>query len=156
MHPPIRAPVPDGAHAVVSELVRVEHTSPRTVYLAALILLLHRRTGQADICIEAAVNTRPKHPGFERVQGLFLTWMLCRIDVSGCTTLREVVRKTEDAVAAADRHFIIDDYYRLVPHTVRRVVFNYVSALEPEPVIDNLRLVVPKAQEIRAGDGRGT
>ena len=146
MHVPRVAIVSNDVRTAVSELARVEQTTPRTVYLAALIRLLHRETGQTDICIEAATDLRRAHPKFEHVQGMLLSWMPYRVNVAGCATLRELVRRTEQVVAEADEHVLIDDYYRLVPHTVRRVVFNYVPATASPPIVVDKLQIVPRRQ----------
>jgi hypothetical protein len=118
-------------------LAREQGVTESVVYLAALFWLLHRQTGQTDLCIEAVSGLRSTHPELHDMQGMLSTWMFYRVDVAGCTSLRDVVQRTRSAVDETRRYPIINDYYRLVPHTVRRVVFNYVPSAAGLPALES-------------------
>jgi myxalamid-type nonribosomal peptide synthetase MxaA len=142
MHEPSRVEVSERARTSVSELARSEGTTSRTVYLAALVWLLKQQTGQTDICIEALSGMAVLHPALHELDGMLSTWSFCRVNVAGCATLRDVIRRTETADAEARAHPIIDDYYRVIPHTVRRVVFNYAAPVaELDASVGELRIV---------------
>jgi len=110
----------------VTRVARKYRVSIYGVYLAGLYWLLHQETGQTDLCIESTMDMRLPHPDFAKVLGPLTSWTVLRVDVSGCNSFGEAVPRAGQAVAEAKQNGVIDDYYRVVPHTVRRVVFNYV------------------------------
>jgi hypothetical protein len=142
MHPHISALMPKAINERLAALAREENTTGPIAYLAGLVWLLHRETGQAEMCVEAVTSLRGAHPGLHDIQGMMTTWLLYRVDLAGCTTYRDALRRTTATVVEAQEHPIIAGYYQFVPHTVRRVVFNYVPPPgAPLPQVDGLRIV---------------
>ncbi|HEY5933623.1 MAG TPA: amino acid adenylation domain-containing protein [Kofleriaceae bacterium] len=125
-YPYFRRELPAGARDNVIRVAREAHSSPYAVYLAGLAWLFHQLTGDDDFCIENTYSERALHRGLDAVQGPLTTWMITRIDTSGCSSLRDVIDRTTRVVGAASEHGVIADYYRLVPHLLRRAIFNYV------------------------------
>ena len=110
----------------VTRIAREQRVTIYGVYLASLLWLLHRRTGQTDLCVETTADMRPEHPAFGDVQGVMVFWTMLRVDVAGCESVGDVLPRAGAAVAEAKQNRWIQDYYRVVPHALRRVVLNYV------------------------------
>jgi acyl carrier protein len=123
------------AAGAIAKLARAESTTTAVVHLAALCWMLHGETRQTDLCIEAVTSMRGAHPNLRDIQGMLTTWIIYRVNLAGCTMFGDAVRATRTAVAEAQEHPIIPDYYKLVPHTVRRVVFNYVPPPPWKPLV---------------------
>ncbi|HVK84822.1 MAG TPA: condensation domain-containing protein [Kofleriaceae bacterium] len=126
MHVPVYHDVPEDVRAAVARVSAEDNVTSYIVYLASLVWLLHRETGQTDISVEATFSLRPAHKAFESIQGPLTTWTLLRTKVAGCATLREAIRRVRQVVGESQENGPISDYYRLVPHTLRRAIFNYV------------------------------
>lgn len=110
----------------VTRVARKYRVSIYGVYLAGLYWLLHQETGDTDLCVESTMDMRLVHADFAKVLGPLTSWTVLRVDVAGCTSFGDVVPRAGQAVAETKQNGLIQDYYRVVPHTVRRVVFNYV------------------------------
>ncbi len=109
------------------ELARQMRSSPFMVLLAAFNVLLRQRTGVADVVIPTLSSGRSQ-ARFQETVGLFYNFVPLRTDVAGCTTFREVVRRT--------RATCIDAYSREIP-------FTHVIAEVPT-------LMAPMAEDDRA------
>lgn len=135
MHPVQYATLPAELREAITRVARKQRVTIYGVYAAALFWLLHQETGQTDLCIETTSDLRSGHAAFEDVQGILVVWTLLRADLAGCTSFHDVLPRAGRAVAEAKRNGLIADYYGLVPHPLRRVVFNYVPLrwFEPEP-----------------------
>ncbi len=84
----------------VKALGDAEGASLFMVFLAVFATVLHRMTGQTDICIGSPVAGRTL-PEVQRVVGVFINTLLYRIDFSGRPTFRELLRRVRGAVTEA-------------------------------------------------------
>ena len=139
MHPVLSVEATDTLRAAVAGAAAAESTTPAVVYLAALIWLYHRLSGQNDISIENLYNPRAEH-GVEQMQGPTAALLITRLDVSGCRTLRDLIGLTDQAVAEAFHHCPIPNYYRTVPSNLHRAFFNYIPVERRELDISGLKV----------------
>lgn len=126
MHPAEYVKLTDEVREGITVLARQHRVSIYGIYAAALLWLLHRRTGQTDLCIETTADTRGDHRAFANVQGPLVFWTLVRVDLAGCTSFHDVLPRVGRAIAEAQDAGPIADYYRQTSHRSRRVVLNYV------------------------------
>ena len=77
--------------------------TPFTVFLTALVVLLHRRTGATDIVIGVPSDNRLL-PGSERLVGCFLNVLPLRVDCSGGPSFAVLALRVRDALLAAYDH----------------------------------------------------
>ena len=135
MHPVQYAILPADLRESITRVARKQRVTIYGVYAAALFWLLHQETGQTDLCIETTSDLRSGHAALEDVQGILVVWTLLRADLSGCTSFHDALPRAGGAVADAKRNGLIENYYGIVPHPLRRVVFNYVPMrwFAPEP-----------------------
>ena len=125
-HPAELVTLDHDVREAVTRVARKYRVSIYGVYLAGLYWLLHQETGQTDLCVESTMDMRLAHADFAKVLGPLTSWTVLRVDVAGCAAFGDVVPRAGQAVAETKQNGLIQDYYRVVPHTVRRVVFNYV------------------------------
>ncbi|HVK84017.1 MAG TPA: condensation domain-containing protein [Kofleriaceae bacterium] len=126
MHPAEYVKLADAAREGITGLARQHRVSIYGVYAAALMWLLHRQTGQTDLCIETTADTRGEHRAFANVQGPLVFWTLVRADLAGCVSFQDALSRVGRAIAEAQDAGPIPDYYRQTSHRSRRVVLNYV------------------------------
>jgi condensation enzyme len=87
------------------KLARTTRSSPFMVLLAALYVLIARRTGRTDLTMPTFTPGRP--PGrFEDTVGSFFNFMPLRVDLTGCGTFREVLASTRATCLDAYSHDI--------------------------------------------------
>ena len=82
---------------------RREGTTVFMTLLAAFALLLHRTSGQEDICIGSPSANRV-HPELEGLIGCFSDILVLRTDVSGKPTFRELLRRVRQVTLNAFAH----------------------------------------------------
>jgi amino acid adenylation domain-containing protein len=129
-HPPEYFKLPAGARAAVIAAARTQKTTPYMIYLGALAWLFHQLSGQDEVSIQTTYNNRPEYPALEQVQGPLAWWTHLRIDTSGKPSFGELVRRTSLVVERARQNGVVEDYFQLVPHRVRRSTFNYLALAE--------------------------
>ncbi|MCP5060676.1 MAG: amino acid adenylation domain-containing protein [bacterium] len=125
-------------HSEIEALARTEGATPYTVYLAALVALAHRYSGQEDITISTPVSIRGR-PELEPLAGCLINMLPVRIDVSGEPSFRELLRRTRDASRLVFEHRetalerIVENQRSVNPNVsqLQQLVFNYVEAPEP-------------------------
>lgn len=135
MHPVEHVTLPVDVVTAVDRLAREARSSSYGIYLAALGSFLAAVTGQDDVCIETSFSPRFNlrlHRLLSGVAGLLTSWTIARLDASGRPRLLEATRRVREVSAWILGNGIIPDYYRLVPHALRRFTFNYVPA-GPQP-----------------------
>ncbi|MEU3957777.1 condensation domain-containing protein, partial [Streptomyces achromogenes] len=89
--------------AALRALCRAEGVGSATGLLAAVCALLHRLTGQRDVCVGMPVSRRDD-PALAEVVGMLVNTVPVRVDLPGETTFREALRRTGRAVADAVAH----------------------------------------------------
>ncbi|HET7488908.1 MAG TPA: amino acid adenylation domain-containing protein [Acidimicrobiales bacterium] len=89
--------VPPDVHASLKRLAVVSKSSLFVVTLAAVKVLLARRTGQTDLVVGTQVTARDR-PELEATVGLFTGPALLRSDLAGDPTFETVVRRVRDGV----------------------------------------------------------
>jgi len=80
-----------------------EGTTLFMVLLAGFSTLLHRLTGEADLCLGTAIAGRSR-PETEPLIGLFANTLVLRIDTSGKPTFRELVERARSTAVGAFAH----------------------------------------------------
>ncbi|WP_244227347.1 non-ribosomal peptide synthetase [Corallococcus aberystwythensis] len=71
---------------------------------AAFATLLHRYTGEQDLCIGSAFAARAGVRNIESVVGMFVNAVVLRCDVSGAPSFRDLVHQVRDLTVAAAEH----------------------------------------------------
>ena len=89
--------VPTHVHASLKRLAVVSKSSLFVISLAAVKVLLHRRTGQTDMVVGTQVSARDR-PEVEGTVGLFTGPALLRTDLAGDPTFETVVRRAREGV----------------------------------------------------------
>lgn len=87
----------------LGSLARRYATTPFTVMLAALQVLLHRYTGERDITVGVPVSVRPL-PELDSVVGLFLNTLAVRSQVPGQRSFGEFLGEVGRTLGAAFEH----------------------------------------------------
>ena len=125
-YPPWTLALPDDAYAAVLAAAKEAQTTTYVVFAAGLAWLLRERSHQDDIALQTSYSPRAEDPLLAAVHGCLTQWSLMRLDLRGAASFN-------DAILCAKRFAeeMLDegpprDYYAMVPHGLRRVVFNYL------------------------------
>jgi len=125
-YPPEKLQLPDDVYAAVLAAAEAMQTTTYVVFAAGLAWLLHERSGQDDITVQTTYSARAEDPVLARVHGCLTAWSLIRADLRGATSFAEAIRRTKRFTDAMFDEGPPRDYYAMVPHGLRRVVFNYL------------------------------
>ncbi|MGW1976870.1 condensation domain-containing protein [Streptomyces sp. NPDC001889] len=87
----------------LTAVAREERATAFMAYVAAVVALLHRLSGQDDIVIGVPCENRGM-PRSEQLIGCFLNAVPLRVDCSGDPTFRRLVRRVRDALLEAYEH----------------------------------------------------
>lgn len=87
------------------KLARSMRSSPFMVLLAALNILLHRKTGVTDIVVPTFTPGRGQGQ-FDDTVGSFFNFMPLRTDIAGCATFRDVAHRARATCLEAYSHDI--------------------------------------------------
>ncbi|WP_158625004.1 non-ribosomal peptide synthetase/type I polyketide synthase [Corallococcus terminator] len=71
---------------------------------SAFATLLHRYTGEQDLCIGSAFAARAGIRNIENLIGMFVNAVVLRCDVSGAPSFRQLVHQVKDITSAAAEH----------------------------------------------------
>jgi hypothetical protein len=93
---------PDAARAFL-KVARDNGATPFMALLAAWAAALEHYSGQDDICVGAAVSTRPSSE-FEPLIGLFVNLVVMRVDLAGHLSFNDLVVLARRAALAALQH----------------------------------------------------
>ena len=86
-----------------SRLAAQENATPFVVLLSAYQTLLHRYTGQTDVCVGTPVANRTRQE-VEPLIGCFVNTIAIRTDLSGDLSFRQLVQRTKEASIDAQVH----------------------------------------------------
>ncbi|WP_437576671.1 amino acid adenylation domain-containing protein [Sorangium sp. So ce887] len=108
-----------------------------TTVAAGLFALLHRYTGQSDVCIGTPVAARPR-AALEGVVGCFLNTLALRVDLTGDPRVAELIARVRAAVTEGQAHQEVPfervlealSLERSLSHTP---LFNVMLAMDPAP-----------------------
>ncbi|XXU81050.1 amino acid adenylation domain-containing protein [Sorangium sp. So ce1151] len=108
-----------------------------TTVAAGLFALLHRYTGQRDVCVGTPVAARPR-AALEGVVGCFLNTLALRVDLSGNPRVTELLARVRAAVTEGQAHQEVPfervlealSLERNLSHTP---LFNVMLAMDPTP-----------------------
>ncbi len=95
--------IPAALVKAVKELGRSEGLTPYMILLAVFQVLLHRYSGQDEIVVGGATNTRTR-PEFEPLIGYFLNAVVFRTRVGGDLSFREFLGRVKSMVLGAMAH----------------------------------------------------
>ncbi|MEQ1503117.1 MAG: amino acid adenylation domain-containing protein, partial [Myxococcota bacterium] len=95
--------VPTAVSGGVEALARTLGVTPFFVWLAGFEVLLHRYTGDTDLCVGTTLANRGSADA-ERVIGLFVNTLVLRVGLDGDPTFREVIRRVRAASLDAWTH----------------------------------------------------
>ena len=123
--------------AAVHQLARRTGCTPFMMLLAAFQTLLHRYSGQDDICIGTPIAGRSR-PETEGLIGFFANTLVLRADLSGDLTFRELLARVRETCLDAYAHQDLP-FERLVEELKperdpsRHPLFQVMFSLEHDP-----------------------
>ncbi|WP_437982708.1 amino acid adenylation domain-containing protein [Sorangium sp. So ce117] len=108
-----------------------------TIVAAGLFSLLHRYTGQGDVCIGTPVTARPR-AALEGVVGCLLNTLALRVDLSGNPSVTELLARVRAAILEGQAHQEVPfervlealSLERNLSHTP---LFNVMITMDPAP-----------------------
>ncbi|WP_437779136.1 amino acid adenylation domain-containing protein [Sorangium sp. So ce1097] len=108
-----------------------------TTVAAGLFALLHRYTGQRDVCIGTPVAARPR-AALEGAVGCFLNTLALRVDLSGNPGVKELLARVRAAVTEGQAHQELPFERVLEALSIERdlshtPLFNVMLAMDPAP-----------------------
>jgi hypothetical protein len=117
--------------ADLDRLVQQEQITRPIVLLTALFALLHRVSGQTDLCVAMPINARSDE--FSEVVGFFTIPVILRVQIDHDLTLGELCKRVRDAFLAAYEWRSVPCYavYPL-PRGLWKIAFNY-QRIAPTP-----------------------
>ncbi len=96
---PLESRLRERVHALAYE----ERVTPYMVLLSALVVQLHRHTGQDDLCVGTAAANRLRS-GVDRLIGCFINSLPLRVQVRGGMTRRELLHEVRSTCLGALEH----------------------------------------------------
>lgn len=136
-----RVALPVDLSRALTDFARDERTTVNAVMAAAFAAVLHRATGQEDLLLGTPVAGRP-YAEIEPLIGCFANTLVLRVDLAGDPTLRQLVRRTHEVVAAAYGHQSAP-YARVVEavspprspshNPLFQIMFSVTAGAVPEP-----------------------
>ncbi|WP_437966999.1 amino acid adenylation domain-containing protein [Sorangium sp. So ce260] len=123
--------------ARLTALGRRVGATPFATVAAALFALLHRYTGQSDVCIGTPVAARPR-AALEGVVGCFLNTLALRVDLTGNPRVAELIARVRAAVTEGQAHQEAPFERVLEALSIERSLshtplFNVMLAMDPAP-----------------------
>ncbi|MFP2924079.1 amino acid adenylation domain-containing protein [Pyxidicoccus sp. 3LG] len=100
----LRLELPPSLPGALRTFCQQEGVTLFNTLFAAFATLLHRYTGERDLCIGSAFAARAGVRNVENLIGMFVNAVVLRCDVSGAPSFRELVRQVRDLTAAAAEH----------------------------------------------------
>ncbi|MDY7229538.1 non-ribosomal peptide synthetase [Hyalangium rubrum] len=97
----LRLELPPALPGALRTFCQQEGVTLFNVLFAAFATLLHRYTGERDLCIGSAFAARAGVRNIENLIGMFVNAVVLRCDVSGAPPFRDLVRQVRDLTAAA-------------------------------------------------------
>lgn len=131
--------LPGGLRTRVHAFARQENVTPHMVLLTALVVQLHRRSGQSDVCVGTPAGGRLR-PGIDALIGCFINSLPLRFTLPGTVTYRQVLQQVRATSLTALEHQELP-FDRLVQelrperHPGRRPYFQVWFATEDETVL---------------------
>ncbi|GAA1973293.1 non-ribosomal peptide synthetase [Kitasatospora viridis] len=128
----LRFDLPPQVPSAVRELARRSAATPYMVMLAAFVLLLHRRTGERDLCVGSGFANRRKET--EHLIGMFVNSVVLRNEVPAGASFRDLLAGARKTVvdAAANQEFPFVELVRalrppreLSANPLFQVMFNF-------------------------------
>jgi hypothetical protein len=114
----LRIELPPQLPAAIRAFCRGHRVTLFSAMYAAFVALLHRYTGEDDVCIGSAYANR-QLPGTHDLVGMFVNAVVLRCDVTGATSFADLAVRARDVVldAAAHQELPFTDLVReLNPH----------------------------------------
>ncbi|MFI1400469.1 amino acid adenylation domain-containing protein [Streptomyces sp. NPDC020681] len=96
-------PLPAGLREKVLAFARQENATPYMVLLTAMVVQLHRRTGDHDLCVGTPAANRLRS-GIEPLIGCFINSLALRITLSPGMTYRQVLEQVRSTSLGAMEH----------------------------------------------------
>ncbi|MCP3138287.1 non-ribosomal peptide synthetase [Pyxidicoccus xibeiensis] len=100
----LRLELPPALPGALRTFCQQEGVTLFNALFAAFATLLHRYTGERDLCIGSAFAARAGIRNVESLIGMFVNAVVLRCDVSGAPSFRELVRQVRDLTTAAAEH----------------------------------------------------
>ncbi|GMT99267.1 hypothetical protein KH5H1_33860 [Corallococcus caeni] len=100
----LRLELPPALPGALRAFCQSEGVTLFNTLFAAFATLLHRYTGEQDLCIGSAFAARAGVRNIENVIGMFVNAVVLRCDVSGAPSFRELVRQVRDLTVEAAEH----------------------------------------------------
>ncbi|WP_437688570.1 amino acid adenylation domain-containing protein [Sorangium sp. So ce176] len=123
--------------ARLGALGRRAGTTLFTTVAAGLFALLHRYTGQSDVCVGTPVATRSR-AALQGVVGCFLNTLALRVDLAGNPSVAELLARVRAAVTEGQAHQEAPFEQVLQALSIERSLsrtplFNVMLAMDPTP-----------------------
>ncbi|HSP79793.1 MAG TPA: amino acid adenylation domain-containing protein, partial [Myxococcaceae bacterium] len=136
-------------------LCRQEGVTPFMLLLAAYHVLLSRYSGQTDLVVGSPIAGRNRHE-VEELIGFFVNTLALRVDASGETSFREMLRRVREACLGAYAHQELPfdklvDALQPERDLARSPLFQVMFALQDAPPALELPGVLQEALEIDPG-----
>ncbi|MGJ5892626.1 non-ribosomal peptide synthetase [Streptomyces niveiscabiei] len=96
-------PLAPGVHERLTALARTASVTPFMALLAGYLTLLHRYTGQSDLCVATPVVHR-EAPGVRDLVGNFGNSVVLRVDLSGNPSFRDLLGRVRAECLATYAH----------------------------------------------------
>ncbi|HEX5406629.1 MAG TPA: condensation domain-containing protein, partial [Pseudonocardiaceae bacterium] len=145
----VRVAVPPSVGDALTELGRAEQATPYMTLLTAVLVLLHRYTGRADVSVGTPVSGRGRQELTDLI-GLFVNTLVIRADLAGRPTFRAAVRRVRQACLAAYQHQDLP-FEQLVAelapdrdlsrNPLFQILFSYVTGDRPALAVPGTRVV---------------
>ncbi|RKH43049.1 AMP-dependent synthetase [Corallococcus sicarius] len=138
------------------QLGRAEGTTPFMSLLAGFLVLLHSRTGRADLVVGTDVASR-EHARTQNLIGLFVNQLVLRVGLEGNPTFRQVLGRVREVALGGQAHPHVP-FDKLVealrpPRDARyNPLFQVMFVLENAP-LPALRLPGLKLRQLEIDDG---
>ncbi|MCL5958374.1 MAG: amino acid adenylation domain-containing protein, partial [Chloroflexi bacterium] len=95
--------LPESLSRSLKALSQKEGATLFMILLAAFQTLLHRYSGQDDICVGSPIAGR-NHAGVEDLIGFFINTLVLRTDLSGTPTFKQLLRRVREVALNAYAH----------------------------------------------------
>jgi aspartate racemase len=144
--------LPQGLRAALGTLGRQAGCTPFMTMFAAFATLLHRTTGESDLCIGTGVAARA--PEAERAIGMLVNNLTLRCDLSGDPTFTDLLTRirstTLDAYAAQDVPFdrVVEAVHPVrdrAVHPLYSVMFSFHDSPAPDLTVPGAKVTLTQA-----------
>ncbi len=96
--------IPREFTAKLKDIAKQSDTSLFNTMLSILALVLHKYSGENDICIGVPVSNRRFHPGLDKILGLFINTVVVRLKLEDGNSFKDQINFTKEVIKKALNH----------------------------------------------------